>query len=132
MRWDGRSLQGLGAAVVGVPVGTVNEELARQQQWPIEAQGNGPQIIAKLLAGRFPVVLIPDGTVATQPDHVRAKLQRLGPPLTQTWYFSPASHAFQAAYPDFVQRYWVALCQIARADARYEPQRGLPACARPR
>lgn len=131
LRWDGHRLQGLGNGLVGVPMGTATEAMAREQQWPVEAQGNGPQIVAKLAAGRIPVALVPDTTVEVQAEQLRTKLQRLGPPVAQTWYFSPASAAFAAANPDFVQRYWVALCHVARADKRFEAQRGLPACAKP-
>lgn len=128
LSWNGEVLHGLGPARVGVPAGTVSENLAAQYNWPVVVGVNGATTTAQLVAERFPVALLPDVTAMAQPEALRSRIQRLGPPVRQTWYYGAASRSFAATYPEFMQRYWLALCQVARADPGAQMPRNLQAC----
>ncbi len=128
MQWDGKVLQGPARFKVGVSSGTQHEGIARKHGWEPEVGPNALRTIDKLLVGRMPVALIPDVTVASVPDAMEAKLERLGPPLENSPIYSAASKQFYAQYPEFVAQYWSALCKASRAEKALPEQKRLPAC----
>ncbi len=126
--WDGMSLKGPPGFKVGVPPGTTMETMARSWGWAVDVGVNGPNTIEKLLRGRVPVTLISDAAIAAQPKEKRALLERLSPSVDRTLYYSAASKAFYAQYPEFMSRYWRGLCKASRAAPALPEQRQLLAC----
>jgi hypothetical protein len=128
IHWDGQTLNGPKGFKVGVVQGTMMEALARKRGWEVDVAVNGPNSIEKLLMGRLPVTLVANLTVEALPDDQEALMERLGPPVDKSHYYSVPSHGFYAKYPEFVAQYWRALCQLARAETGMPEQRRLPAC----
>ena len=77
----------------------------------------------KLLAGRYPVALVPDLAVQSRPDTDKARLERLEPDALQLWYQAVFSKKFAAGHSQFMRSYWRALCQASR---KQQPE--LPRC----
>lgn len=128
VKWDGHQLGGPAGFKVGVPIGTKLETIASQHGWAQEPGTTAMKTVDKLLAGRMPVALLPDVTVASLPDDIEAKLERLEPPVESIELYSPSSKSFYAQYPEFMDKFWLALCKVARAEKALPEQKRLPAC----
>lgn len=128
VRWDGKTLAGPAGYKVGVVLGSQAEAIAQKYGWELEGGLNGPNVIEKLLAGRMAVAIAPDAVVAGMPDDKEDLLERLSPPLVQTYVHSVASKAFYAKYPEFMARYWSALCKASRAEKALPEQKRLQTC----
>lgn len=128
VRWDGKTLSGPAGFKVGVVQGSQAETIAQKQGWNLEGGTNGPNIIEKLLAGRMALAVAPDAVVAGLPDDIEAQLERLTPALVQTYVHSVANKAFYARYPEFMARYWSALCKASRSEKALPEQKRLQAC----
>lgn len=128
VRWDGKALSGPAGFKVGVVQGSQAETIAQKLGWNLEGGINGPNIIEKLLAGRMAVAVAPDAVVAGLPDGQEDQLERLAPALTQTYVHSVANKGFYARYPEFMARYWSALCKASRAEKALPEQKRLQPC----
>lgn len=125
IHWDGKQLSGPTGLRVGIPPISTLEALARQHGWLVDKSVDTPNTLSKLLNNRHLAAVLPDAAIAAQPAAVRQRLQQLAPPVLQLWYYSAASKAFAARYPDFMHSYWLELCRVGRSS---EP---LPPCAAP-
>lgn len=128
VHWNGKTLSGPAGFKLGVPRGTTFETQALKNGWEIDVGSNGPNVLEKLLVGRTPVVLLADITVHAMDDAREALLERLNPSFEQSYYFNASSKAFHTRYPEFMGRYWLALCKVARADKTLPDQKQLPPC----
>lgn len=123
MQWSGTELLGPPGFKVGVSRARIPQMVLERNAWAAEVGPGSQNVLDMLIAGRTAVALLPDSFVTSMPAAARANLERLGPVQERTWYFSGVGKEYYAKYPDFVHRYWTALCHIARAD-----QKDLPAC----
>ncbi len=113
VRWDGRTL-GPASLTVGIVGGGVEEPMARAAGWTLDRALSHAGSIAKLRLGRVDVAVLP--ALSFSPDALSAPpaLVALEPPLQRIAFFAPVSPALWAKNPQFVRRFWVAVCEAAR------------------
>lgn len=123
VQWDGSNLHGPSGFLLGISNATAVQEFAKARNWPAESAPNTNLTIDKLLARRFPVVLVPDQSVLSRPDADQARLERLEPAALNVWFHATFSKQFAASHPQLLRPFWTALCQASRKD---QPE--LPRC----
>lgn len=123
VQWDGSTLTGPAGFTLGISNATVVQEFAKAQGWTFESAPNTNLTIDKLLARRFPVVLVPDQTVLSRPEADLARLERLEPAALHVWFHATFSKQFAAKYSQWLRPFWSALCQASRKE-----QPDLPRC----
>lgn len=128
VHWDGKSLQGPDGFKVDVPAASAGLSMASNPGWNVEVSTNSLTSVEKLLAGRVPVALVADAVIQSLPDDKRGLLEKLKPGIGITYFYSAPSIRFYARYPDFMAKYWQALCEISHADKTVSGQDNLPAC----
>ncbi|RVT87508.1 hypothetical protein [Inhella crocodyli] len=113
VRWDGRTLLPAGLTV-GIVGGGVEEPLAKAAGWTLDRALSHAGSIAKLRLGRVDVAVLP--ALSFSPDALSTPpaLVALDPPLQRIAFFAPVSPALWAKHPQFVRRFWVAVCEAAR------------------
>jgi hypothetical protein len=114
--WDGKGLQPA-TLRVGAVAGGVEEPLARAAGWKLDLALSHSASVTKLRAGRVDVALLPASSFSAQTLAQPPALVELEPPLHGIAFFAPVSKALYAKHPEFVHRFWQALCEAARASA---------------
>ncbi|KQW46202.1 hypothetical protein ASD88_07225 [Pelomonas sp. Root662] len=111
--WDGRRLDERWR--VGAIGGSVQDALARERGWRVEAVGARDGEVAMLLAERFDLLLT---TRESLTPGQRAGLQEWSPPVARMAYFMPAAPAFAQRHPAWTRSFWNEFCRAVR---RLEP-----------
>lgn len=113
VKWDGTTLRPAGLKV-GIVGGGVEEPLARAAGWTLDLALSHSGSLAKLRRGQVDVALLPALSLSLERLAEPPALVELSPKLMDIGFFAPVSPALHASHPQFVQRFWLALCQAAR------------------
>jgi hypothetical protein len=113
VKWDGTTLRPAGLKV-GIVGGGVEEPLARAAGWTLDLALSHSGSLAKLRRGQVDVALLPALSLTLERLAEPPALVELSPKLMDIGFFAPVSPALHASHPQFVQRFWLALCQAAR------------------
>jgi ABC-type amino acid transport substrate-binding protein len=121
--WDGQTLSGLGPELrVGVTAGTLTETLAQERGWPTDPAPNHESALAKLAAGRTPVLLVhryvADDRLRQDP-RLAHQVERLLPAVEQRHLYVGLAPALVRGSKAFAMRFWRAVCQasaVSRSD----------------
>lgn len=111
--WDGRRLSPRWR--VGVIAGSVQEAVARERGWSLEAVGTMESELSMLQAGRFDLLLTTRESLTAEQ---RAHLVEWAPPVARLPYFMPAAPAFAQRHPAWTRQFWNEVCHAVR---RLEP-----------
>lgn len=118
LQWDGQRVAP--GKRIGVVRGTAQDQIGQLLGLPLEPISGFSASISMLRAGRFdalllnPELLDTSTTAAAQGD----PLVVLQPPVRRLAYFAAGSLRLQRQRPDFLPRYWQALCRAIRSEAR--------------
>jgi len=115
VQWDGRTLAPA-SLTVGIVGGGVEEPLAKAAGWTLDRALSHAGSIAKLRLGRVDVAVLPALSFSPEALSAPPALLALDPPLHRIAFFAPVSPALWARNPQFVRRFWVAMCEAAKAD----------------
>ncbi|MBB5205206.1 hypothetical protein HNQ51_002525 [Inhella inkyongensis] len=119
--WDGRRLSPEGMKV-GIVGGGVEEPLARAAGWTLDLALSHAGSITKLRRGQVDVAVLPTMSFNPQSLAEPPALVALQPMFAPVYFFAPVSPALQQRHPEWVRRFWRALCEVARGD------RSVPSC----
>lgn len=122
VHWDGRRLEPAGLRV-GVVGGGVEEPLARSAGWHLDLALSHAGSIVKLRRGQVDAAVLPTFSFNPQNLAEPPALVALQPTLGAIHFFAPVSPALQQRQPQWVRRFWRALCEVARGE------RTVPSCA---
>jgi hypothetical protein len=95
---------------VGVVAGSVQETLARDRHWPVEAASSFETSVLALRARRFELLLSARESLPLSQLSGEDALVELAPLVERLPYFAPASRAVHAQHPEFVADFWRELC----------------------
>lgn len=114
VQWDGRHLlpEGLRVGIVG---GGVEEPLAKAAGWTLDRALSHASSITKLRVGRVDVAVLPALSFSAESLAAPPALLELEPPLQRIAFYAPVSPNLMTQHPKFVRRFWVAVCEAARA-----------------
>ncbi len=128
MRWDGKTLQGLGSGSVGAVAGYSVVGVLKQQGFRVDEQVGSTQASLRMVGlGRLEAaaLLVTEADPQLQADAELAKaLRRLEPALLERPYFLGFGKTFKARNEALVQRIWAGLAPVrespwlARAEGR--------------
>lgn len=121
--WDGRRVAA--GRRIGVVRGTAQDQVAVELGLPVEPISGFAASLTMLRAGRFDALLVNPEVVAMIPDG--EGLVAVQPPVRRLPYYAVASPLLRRQAPDFLARYWQAMCRAIRE----EPQAPPSGCARP-
>ncbi len=124
--WDGSTLAA--GVRVGVVAGSVQETLARDRHWPVEAASSFETSVLALRARRFELLLSARESLPVSQLSGEDALVELAPLVERLPYFAPASRAIHAQHPEFVADFWRELCLATR---RLSPESRGQDCGRP-
>lgn len=127
--WDGAKLIGPPGFKVGAPGGAGIEMIAKKNGWEVEYTLNGPNAVENLLNNRISVIGVTDLVVNGLPQIKRDAMRQLMPKVDDRFFYSAPTHLFYQKYPEFVQRFWLALCRASREEKALPEQRLLPRCS---
>jgi hypothetical protein len=113
VHWDGRSLRPADLTV-GIVGGGVEEPLARAAGWKLDRALSHAGSIAKLRLGRVDAAVLPALSFSAEALSEAPALVALEPPLHRIAFFAPVSPGLWERNPQFVRRFWVALCEAAK------------------
>lgn len=113
VHWDGRTLSPTGLTV-GIVGGGVEEPMAKAAGWTLDRALSHAGSIAKLRLGRVDVAVLPALSFSPEALSQSPALVALEPPLHRIAFFAPVSPALMARHPQFVRRFWIALCEAAK------------------
>jgi hypothetical protein len=128
VEWNGNRLTGPPGFTVGVSAGSLGQSMANDRGWKVDVAINSQSSIDKLIAGRVVVALVADVVAQNISENKRSLIEKLRPRVEEKHFYSVPSVIFYAQYPQFVSRYWLALCQVSRAEKKFVEQRDLLAC----
>ncbi|MFT7776868.1 substrate-binding periplasmic protein [Roseateles sp.] len=124
--WDGNTLAA--GVRVGVVAGSVQESLARDRHWTVEAASSFETSVLALRARRFELLLSARESLPPTQLSGDDALVELAPLVERQPYFAPASRAVHAEHPGFVAEFWRELCHATR---RLSPEARGQDCGRP-
>lgn len=126
VQWDGTVLSGENL-LVGVPGGTIGEKLAQDRKWPTDPAPNYEANEKKLLAGRVPVILMPNVSLDLElAGQKTPRIRKLQPPVLSVSSYAPVSRQFYVQYPEFTRKFWVEVCRQGRTFFTTLPDCRLP------
>jgi ABC-type amino acid transport substrate-binding protein len=117
--WDGRRVAA--GKRIGVVRGTAQDQIAQELGLPLEPISSFAASVVMLQAGRFDALLMNPEAVPQHPD--AAALVIVQPPVRRIAYFAAASLGLRRQSPEFLNRYWLALCRALR-DEPLAPRSG--------
>jgi ABC-type amino acid transport substrate-binding protein len=118
LQWDGQHVAP--GKRIGVVRGTAQDQIGQLLGLPLEPISSFAASISMLRAGRFDALLLnPELLEADTPSDTQGDtLVLLQPPVRRLAYFAAGSPSLQRQRPDFLPRYWQALCRAIRSEAR--------------
>lgn len=102
---------------IGVVAGTTQEQTARRLGWQLEPIATFEAGTAMLRAHRFDALLANPESLPPQELQGPQALVELQPEVQQVAYFPAASQALTEQAPNFMPRFWRALCAAIRRGA---------------
>lgn len=118
--WDGHVLSGPAGFKVGVPAATMLEQVAKDHGWAIEPALGGENSILMLLKRRTDIGLITDAVAYSYMMSSGAELEKLDPPVSNSYFYLAAGKRFYAHYPTYTADVWRAVCVASHADRTLE------------
>ena len=99
---------------VGVVSGSVQETLARERGWTVDAASSYESSVAALRARRFDLLLTSRESLPPAQLSGDDALVELAPLVERLPFFAPASRQVHARHPAFVTEFWRELCRQSR------------------